>query len=325
MPFLSFCIPTFQRKNLLVETLESIVSQIEEGVDIVVSDNGSSDGTIEMMTALQHKFPFIIYKRFESSVTCGENLLQVVKQAGGEYCWLMTDDDKLEPGALGKVLDFLKKHPDISGLSVNVQGYTKDMSQKKNIFYSHSVKEDRLFYSSHEFYSRLGAWVGFWSAQIVNKKKWEEALMDKRYLTFEGYHHLFIIAAIVHAAPYWGFMHQRLVGYRSDNESFSQEYGKLKRFFIDLEAYDGVGAAFFSSQACMQVKSQVLRSLLFWQVIRAKVQGLNCSEIAEMFLKSYKKYKGSFFYWTIFVPLLVCPKIILKGVRPFFYLIRRFL
>jgi abequosyltransferase len=323
MPFLSFCIPTFKRKKFLQKTLESILSQIEKEVEIVISDNCSLDGTKEMVEGLGQIYPFIVYTCFDKTVPCGENLLHVVSQAKGEYCWLMTDDDQLEPHALKKVLDFLKKHPGISGLSVNVQGYTQDMSLKKNIFYSQNLKQDTLFFSAQSFYNELGAWIGFWSAQIVQTNKWKAAILDRRYLAFEGYHHLFIIAAIVHADPCWGYMHQRLVGYRSDNESFAKEYGKLHRFFIDLQAYEGVGSIFFSPEVKTRVKAKVLRSLLFWQIVRAKVEGLNIEEIGQVVLHTYKIYSNSFFYWFAFLPLLFTPKILLKIVRPLFKLIRK--
>ena len=325
MPFLSFCIPTRQRIKLLQQTLESILSQITQEIEIVISDNASSDGTQQALELLQQSYDCIVYHRFEKEVACGDNLMHVVSMAQGEYCWLMTDDDVIEKNALAKVVEFLKKHPGISGCSVNVQGYCQDMRVKKNIFYSHRLKQDQIFYTAQEFFAALGAWIGFWSAQIVSKKKWDEALLDTRYLQYQGYHHLFVITAIVYHFPYFGYLHEKLVGYRSDNESFSKEYGKSKRFLIDLQAYQGVGSTFFLPHVIKKVQAQVLRALLFWQIVRFKIVGLSFQEIWLMFRQSYRVYKGFLFYWFVFVPLLFCPSWILHRLRPAFKLMRKWL
>jgi glycosyltransferase involved in cell wall biosynthesis len=310
---------------MLLVTLRSILSQIQEGVEIVISDNASLDGTQEAVEELMQQHPCIHYARFKQSVPCGENLMYVVSMARGKFCWLMTDDDKLEAYALQEVLVFLENHPGITGCSVNVQGYTKDMQVKKNIFYSHSLTKDMLFRCPHAFFSSLGAWCGFWSAQIVNKELWQQALCDMRYKEYEGYHHLFLIASMVHRNPYWGYLQKRLVGYRSDNESFTQEYGRVKRMSIDLYAYNGVGKTFFSKQATHRVNSMVLRSLLFWQLARAKMQGLSCKNISTLFNLCRPFYVNSLFFWCAFVPLLLTPRCILNFLRPLFKLLRRWL
>ena len=53
MTLLSICIPTYNREKYLQDTLESIVSQDifknTNDVDIVISDNASTDGTRELV------------------------------------------------------------------------------------------------------------------------------------------------------------------------------------------------------------------------------------------------------------------------------------
>ena len=99
MVLLSFCIPTYNRCHLLCETLKSILSQ-NLSVEIIVSDNHSLDDTSVYMEELCKNYSQIYYHRWSQPVECGENLLKVVELAQGDYCWLMTDDDRLEPGAI---------------------------------------------------------------------------------------------------------------------------------------------------------------------------------------------------------------------------------
>ena len=59
-PLLSICIPTYNRADKLKQTLESIVSQPEfidfDEFEIVISDNGSKDGTKEICEELKKKY-----------------------------------------------------------------------------------------------------------------------------------------------------------------------------------------------------------------------------------------------------------------------------
>ena len=64
MPLLSICIPTYNRKKCLQQCIDSIVEQsVFSELEIVVSDNGSNDGTEEMMSGYVAKYPNIVYSR----------------------------------------------------------------------------------------------------------------------------------------------------------------------------------------------------------------------------------------------------------------------
>ena len=50
MPFVSFVIPTRDRRDLLAAALASVLAQTGVEVEVLVVDDGSSDGTAEMVT-----------------------------------------------------------------------------------------------------------------------------------------------------------------------------------------------------------------------------------------------------------------------------------
>jgi len=52
MPFFSIVIPTYNRLPLLRETLESIAQQAFRDFEIIVVDDGSTDGTVEHFQGL---------------------------------------------------------------------------------------------------------------------------------------------------------------------------------------------------------------------------------------------------------------------------------
>ena len=111
---LSICIPTLNRATFIGETLDSIVSQIDERTEVVIVDGGSRDGTREIVESYQAKFPQIRYCLSPLSTSGPSNsgfdqdCNLAVELSQGKYCWLMTDDDLLLPGAVREVLEAIK-------------------------------------------------------------------------------------------------------------------------------------------------------------------------------------------------------------------------
>ena len=320
-PFLSLCIPTHQRKELLGELLGTIFPQMTSEVEIVISDNGSADGTKEYIQNLNSKA--IFYFKYEKVVPCGENLMNVVSLAKGEYCWLISDDDILEPGAIDTLIDFLKKYPSLAGCSVNVEGYNKSLTKKKKVFNEPKIKMETVFSDKERAFLDLGTWIGFWSAQIIKRELWEKSILDSAYLMFEGYHHYYIISSIITRSNCFGYIQKKLVGYRADNESFAYEYGRVRRFAIDAKAYSQIPKIFFSPKVSSVIKKKAIKELLFWQLIRAKCEGLSYRSIYQIFKVGCYYFHDQLFFWMLLVPLLLIPKKLLLIIRKIYQKVKK--
>lgn len=106
-PRLSICIATFNRGNFIGETLDSILSQAGDEVEIVILDGGSTDDTAARVQPYANRYPRLRYLRQETNLGVDRDFNTAVEAATGEYCWLMSDDDLLKPGAIRAVLDSL--------------------------------------------------------------------------------------------------------------------------------------------------------------------------------------------------------------------------
>ena len=53
MPLVSVCIPTYNRKRYLGETLRSVFAQTYSDFKVVVVDDGSTDGTVDIIKKYQ--------------------------------------------------------------------------------------------------------------------------------------------------------------------------------------------------------------------------------------------------------------------------------
>ena len=108
-PILSICIPTYNRAEVLNETLLSIVNNksFSEEVEVIISDNASSDDTAIVCKKYSDKFPNVRYYRNDVNIK-DANFLQVLSLATGEYLKLNNDWATLEEEALQYMLDAIK-------------------------------------------------------------------------------------------------------------------------------------------------------------------------------------------------------------------------
>ena len=87
---LSVCIPTYNFGRFIGETLESIVRQATEEVEIVVLDGGSTDNTTEVVEGFRDAFPRLRYYRQDFKGGIDRDMAKSVELARGEYCWLFS-------------------------------------------------------------------------------------------------------------------------------------------------------------------------------------------------------------------------------------------
>ena len=121
-PLLSICIPTYNRAEHLRAALYSIVrqsNQFDDYVEVLVSDNCSSDHTVEVVEWAR-QYGKIEYHCNPNNVGAGRNFIQLAQVlAKGDFCWLLGDDDLLQKGAVESVLNAFAVHPDLDYIFVN--------------------------------------------------------------------------------------------------------------------------------------------------------------------------------------------------------------
>jgi abequosyltransferase len=123
---LSVCIATLNRGAFLGETLESIIRQATEDVEIIVVDGASTDNTEEVVRRFQQRWPRLNYLRLPEKGGVDKDYDRAISLAQGEYCWLMSDDDLLRPGAMLAVLNAAERG--FSLVVVNSEVRSADMS-----------------------------------------------------------------------------------------------------------------------------------------------------------------------------------------------------
>lgn len=90
----SVVIPTWNRKDLLGECLRSIASQMRAPDEVVVVDDGSTDGTAELVN---NEFPFAAVIRLERNRGFCVAINAGIRAASGDLLLLLNNDMTLEP------------------------------------------------------------------------------------------------------------------------------------------------------------------------------------------------------------------------------------
>lgn len=187
---LSICIGTFNRARFIGATIENIIAQSTSDCEIVVSDNASTDNTEEVVCAYSRCSTQLRYFRQDTNKGLDSNYDHAVSLARGEYCWLMSDDDLLKPGAVARVLKALRM--DLSLILVNVEYRNHDMSKvlQPRMF---GVKSDRTYGREEmdELFSDADDGLWYIGSVILKRAIWL-AREKERY-----YGSLFIHVAVV--------------------------------------------------------------------------------------------------------------------------------
>src|SRR3954470_10467928 len=109
---LTILVPTFNRRKNLEELLKVLLPAVRNApqVQLLVSSNGSSDGTDQILAPLR-ALPRV--QVFEQPINYGMHihLAWLYGQARGKYLWMLGDDDLIEPDLLPLVVEKLRLNP----------------------------------------------------------------------------------------------------------------------------------------------------------------------------------------------------------------------
>ncbi|MBS1806462.1 MAG: glycosyltransferase family 2 protein [Acidobacteria bacterium] len=111
-PRLTIAIPTLNRAELLGRAIESALAQTSHEVEVIVSDNASTDKTPEILAPYAARGVRIF--RQPNTIPASQNGTFLMREARGEFFVGLSDDDYLEPEFAAKVLALYDRHPELS-------------------------------------------------------------------------------------------------------------------------------------------------------------------------------------------------------------------
>lgn len=223
---LSLCIATRNRGTLIGETLDSILSQSEPNIEIVILDGASKDNTPEVVASYTAKYSNIRYLREDTASGVDIDFDKAVMAARGRYCWLLGDDDLLQPGAIRQVLEACAQGHDLVIVNAEVRSadLTELLTPKRLEFENDLIyppeKSDRLLKDT-------GSHLTFIGAVIIRRALWL-ARDRQRYYGTE-----FVHVGVVFQAPLNGttlVVAKPLISIRYGNAHWSERAFEIWMF-----------------------------------------------------------------------------------------------
>lgn len=143
MTLISVCIPTYNSSQYISECIDSVVNQSFKNIEIIVSDNCSSDNTVEIVEKKNIKNLKVI--RNEENIGMAKNFNLACNEASGKYIKLLPSDDIISPNSIEKSLKFIDNHDEISLIASSkkiINQSSKTIIKKMSTF-SEGVHEGR--------------------------------------------------------------------------------------------------------------------------------------------------------------------------------------
>lgn len=112
-PLVSVAIVAYQHHKFISECLNSVLEQDYEHLEIVVADDGSTDGTQEIIRDYDRRFPGKFVLRLSAKnqgITPNCNTAHFA--CSGKYIAWMAGDDLLLPGKISRQVAYMEAHPD---------------------------------------------------------------------------------------------------------------------------------------------------------------------------------------------------------------------
>jgi glycosyltransferase involved in cell wall biosynthesis len=103
----SVVVPTFNRAELIQETIESVLRQTTPAHEIIVVDDGSTDSTCAVVRAYGDRV--VLLSDDHRSAAAARN--RGLARATGDWIAFLDSDDIWTPTKLEKQLEYLDRHP----------------------------------------------------------------------------------------------------------------------------------------------------------------------------------------------------------------------
>ncbi len=185
---ISFCIPTYNRANYLYKTVNHILKYKGDEIEIVVSDNASSDNTEKLLMSITD--PRVKYNRNKENFGFDINLLKCVEMARGKFLFFLADDDIIELKEIPWILETIKHNHDIT----QILGSIGDKRSGQNGIYF--KLDDMKLSLGEESLSKL-CFIKSYLGGTILKRDILDINQAKKYIGFNYIHQILMVNAMI--------------------------------------------------------------------------------------------------------------------------------
>lgn len=111
LPLVSIVVPAYNVSNYVKEAFQGIYSQDYPDYEVIVVDDGSSDGTYEQLEELRKVYGFRLLRQENKGVSAALN--NGLQYAEGKYILTPDPDDVLVENSVSVRVKYLEEHPEV--------------------------------------------------------------------------------------------------------------------------------------------------------------------------------------------------------------------
>ncbi len=246
---LSICIPTYNFGKFIGETLDSVIPQLTNDVEVVILDGASTDNTTEIVRNYQKRCPQISYFRQRERGGIDKDMHLSVEKARGDYCWLFSSDDVMEKGSIARMLEEIRE-----GMDLYLCNYTICELDARTVLrapdilnLSEPTSFDLSLFKERKRYFELAiatpAFFSFMSAIVIKRSRWLETAIDPSFFG-SCWAHVARIFSMIPSGLRVKYLPSNFLRLRSFNDSFLDK-GYIQRVAIAIDGYHKIADAIF--------------------------------------------------------------------------------
>jgi glycosyltransferase involved in cell wall biosynthesis len=314
---LTIGIPTFNGEKYLAGTINSCISQIKKNslgsVEIVISDNASTDSTGDISKKISEEYPDLVkYYRNEINIGFDKNVVELFKRGNGKYVHILGDDDFYCDDTLEEVLFFLKNNNNLSIVLLNII-YLNILN---NNLYGEFPIDSNVYFNNRDDFFLFTKWrTSPISTLIMNRAEFNSCDLSSYY--GNQWIHLGAIIDILSLGGNSCFLSKRVITVRTGNSDWSNHFGNQLEVGLDhievlskmlLKGYNIQTYKYFLDYRYKQNFMDILNLAPFNFIHRLKIS-----------LKMVRLFKTYSFFWIIDLPFVLflsypiqCFKFLLK-------------
>ena len=232
LPKVSVLIPLYNAERFISETIDSVLNQTYENIEIIIVDDGSTDNSYRIAEEYQNKYSNIIVTR-QANKGPGAARNKAFSLSSGEFIQYLDADDLLAPNKIelqSKILLKEKKafvFGQVAEFKTNIQS-----SRFMSFPFFHSYQNIEPFFVDYWGYSGMLATHSFMASKdsIIAAGPWNE----KWILNEDGE----FISRLICQCEKIVFLEKSISYYRKDNSMSLNSHRSEKHFTSQLESYD---------------------------------------------------------------------------------------
>lgn len=239
--FVSIVIPTYNQEKYIAETVESVINQTYTKLEIIISDDCSTDRTIEILREYEQKDSRIKLLLSDINEGISKNFNKAFDACTGEFTAFLGGDDLMKPTKIEKQVEFLNKNKEYVLCGHNIEMYNDVTKKIEYLHYPANKVTNPLdwCFPSDWFFRKKGKGSAVPSAHLARSEYYLKARYDER-LFFKHELLFYLDNYCENPKGKWHIINEVLGTYRVHESNFSMNKINTKTIAEEIRIFAAI-------------------------------------------------------------------------------------